>query len=154
MNFFNNIFQSAFKSSKDLLENQKNNILFKNNNDAEIKEEEKLLQNISLVNKEITLKYKNLISKFHEILVQPFNTFTSDYKKFYSNFKIEFSNISNNLIGLKTKTNQALYNFRESTKLLQKLKKEGDNSDNNEKKRLTIVSFKNAIKLFSCSIKL
>ena len=57
MNFFNNFFQSAFKSSKDLLENQKNNILFKINNDAEIKEEENQIisnlseKNISIVNK-------------------------------------------------------------------------------------------------------
>ena len=143
MDFFNKFFESAFNSSKDLLDKQKKNILCQNNNDLEIKEEETILKNISLVNKEISMKYKNLINKFHEILVQPFNTFTSDYKKFYSNFKIEFSNIANNLIGLKTKTNQALHNYRESTKLLQKLKKEGDKSDNNEKKRLTIENKKN-----------
>ena len=119
------------------------NILFQNKNDSEISEEEKILHNISLINKEISLRYETLITKFHEIVVQPFNTFTLDYKKFYSNFKLEFSNIANNLIGLKTKTNQALQNFRDSTKLLQKIKKESDKIDNNEKQRLIIENKKN-----------
>ena len=96
------------------------------------------MNNISIIKKEITDKYINLINKYYDVIVNPFNIFTSDYKKFYSNFTTEFSNISDNLIGLKKKTNQALYNFRESTKLLQNIKKEGDNIDKEEKQRLLI----------------
>ena len=139
----NNFFQSSFKNSNDLLENQKENILFPKNNEIDISEDEKILYNISAINKEISLKYKTLLNKFHEIVIKPFSNFTSEYKKFYSNYKIEFSNISTNLIGLKTKTNKALHNFRESTKLLQKIKKESGNNDNNEKQRLINENKKN-----------
>ena len=106
-------------------------------------EEDKILSNITIINKEISSKFINLINKYHEIIVQPFNAFTLDYKNFYSNFQTEFSNISNNLNALKTKTNQALKNFRESTKILQKIKKEGNSVDNNEKQRLIVESKKN-----------
>ena len=81
-------------------------------------------------------KYANLANKYYEIIVRPFNIFTSDFKKFYSSFKTEFSNISDNLIGLKKKTNQALFNFRESSKVLQDMKKEGDNINKEEMQRL------------------
>ena len=91
-----------------------------------------------MIKKEISDKYTNLINKYYDVIVHPFNIFTSDYKKFYSNFTTEFSNISDNLIGLKKKTNQALYNFRESSKLLQNFKKDGDNIDKEEKQRLLI----------------
>ena len=139
MNIF---FQSSFNSSINFIESQKNNTLLQNEEDSKIKEEN-ILSNLSIINKEISFKYRNLINKYHEIIVKPFNTFTADYKKFYSNFKIEFSNISNNLIGLKNKTNQALFNYKESTKLLQKISKQGDNIDNNEKQRLIKEAQKN-----------
>ena len=79
MNIF---FQSSFKSSIDLIENQKNNTLLQNEDDSKIKEEN-ILSALSIINKEISFKYRNLINKYHEIIVKPFNTFTTDYKKFY-----------------------------------------------------------------------
>ena len=143
MTFFNNFFQNSFDCSNNLLEKQKKNIIPQNINDLENLEGEKIFNNISLLNEEISKKYANLINKYNEILVKPFNSFTSDYKKFYSQFKLEFSNIANNLISLKTKTNQALFAFKESSKLLQKIKKDGDNIDSNEKQRLIIENKKN-----------
>ena len=95
-----------------------------------------LLNEISTINKEIVGKYENLIYNYEEIIVQPFNIFTSSYQNFSSEYSSEFDNISNNLIGLKNKTNKALYNFRESNKLLEKIKNEGDKIDINEKQRL------------------
>ena len=121
----------------NLIEKHNQNIL-NEIKDPKIYEQPKLLYEISSINKEIGGKYENLINKYNEIIVEPFSLFTSSYEKFYSEFNIEFGNISNNLIGLKTKTNKALYNYRESTKLLQKIKKEGDNIDNNEKQRLLL----------------
>ena len=104
-----------------------------------IPEEPKLLTQISLINKEISIKYSNLINNYNEVIVQPFNQFTTNYEKFYSEYNIEFDNISNNLIKLKNKTNKALYDYKESSKLLQKMKKEGnDNMDNNEMQRILI----------------
>ena len=104
-----------------------------------IPEEPKLLTQISLINKEISIKYSNLINNYNEVIVQPFNQFTTNYEKFYSEYNIEFGNISNNLITLKNKTNKALYDYKESSKLLQKMKKEGnDNMDNNEMQRILI----------------
>ena len=104
-----------------------------------IPEEPKLLTQISLINKEISIKYSNLINNYNEVIVQPFNQFTTNYEKFYSEYNIEFDNISNNLITLKNKTNKALYDYKESSKLLQKMKKEGnDNMDNNEMQRILI----------------
>ena len=143
MTFFNNFFQNSFDCSNNLLEKQKKNIIPQNINDLENLKGEKIFNNISLLNEEISKKYANLINKYNEILVKPFNSFTSDYKKFYSQFKLEFSNIANNLISLKTKTNQALFAFKESSKLLQKIKKDGDNIDSNEKQRLIIENKKN-----------
>ena len=138
LNFFNNFFQTSFKTSKYLIENQKKNILYKPKDDTKPIEEEKILLNIQNVNKEISDKYANLINKYYEIVIHPFNVFTSDFQKFYSKYKEEFSNISNNLVGLKTKTNQALLNFRQSAKLLQKYKKDGENVDKEEKQKLII----------------
>ena len=104
-----------------------------------IPEEPKLLTQISLINKEISIKYSNLINNYNEVIVQPFNQFTTNYEKFYSEYNIEFGNISNNLITLKNKTNKALYDYKESSKLLQKMKKEGnDNMENNEMQRILI----------------
>ena len=108
----------------------------KSSEEVKQSEEALLLKQISLINKEIGGKYENLINKYNEIIVQPFNTFTSSYEKFYSEYNNQFGNISNNLIGLKKKTNKAMYNYRETTKLLQKIKKEGDKVDNNEKQRI------------------
>ena len=88
----------------------------------------------------------NLINKYDEIIVQPFSSFTSSYQKFYSEYTLEFDNISNNLIGLKNKTNKALYNYRESTKLLQKMLKEEDKVDINEKQRLILENKNNESK--------
>ena len=121
----------------NLIEKHNQNIL-NEIKDPKISEQPKLLYEISSINKEIGSKYENLINKYNEIIVEPFSLFTSSYEKFYSEFNIEFGNISNNLIGLKNKTNKALYNYRESTKLLQKIKKEGDNIDKNEKQRLLL----------------
>ena len=87
-----------------------------------IPEEPKLLTQISLINKEISIKYSNLINNYNEVIVQPFNQFTTNYEKFYSEYNIEFGNISNNLITLKNKTNKALYDYKESSKLLQNSK--------------------------------
>ena len=96
------------------------------------------MNNLNLINKEINDQYRNLTNKYYEIIVRPFNIFTTDYKKFYSNFKTEFSNISDNLISLKKKTNQALYAYRESSKTLQNMKKDGDNIDKEERQKLII----------------
>jgi hypothetical protein len=113
--------------------------ILKEINEPRIPEEPKLVKEISLVNKNISEKYTNLVNKYNEIIVQPFNQFTTSYEKFYSEYDLEFGNISNNLITLKNKTNKALSNYKETTKLLQKMKKEGnDNVDNNEKQRLLI----------------
>ena len=113
--------------------------ILKEINEPRLPEEPKLVKEISLVNKGISEKYTNLVNKYNEIIVQPFNQFTTSYEKFYSEYDLEFGNISNNLITLKNKTNKALSNYKESTKLLQKMKKEGnDNIDNNEKQRLLI----------------
>ena len=113
--------------------------ILKEINEPRLPEEPKLVKEISLVNKNISEKYTNLVNKYNEIIVQPFNQFTTSYEKFYSEYDLEFGNISNNLISLKNKTNKALFNYKETTKLLQKMKKEGnDNEDNNEKQRLLI----------------
>ena len=107
-------------------------------NEPKIPEEPKILNEISNINKEISIKYGNLVNKYNEIIVKPFFQFTSCYQKFYSEYNTEFGNIYNNLLTLKDKTNKALYNYKESTKLLQKIKEEGDSIDNNEKQRLLI----------------
>ena len=143
MNFFNNCFQFSLDCSNKFIENQKKNIILQNKNDFEILEGEKIISNISLINKQFSMKYANLINKYNDILVKPFNLFTSDYKKFYSQFKLEFSNITDNLVSLKSKTTQALYSFKESSKLLQKINKDGDKIDNNEKQRLIVENKKN-----------
>ena len=52
-----------------------------------IPEEPKLLTQISLINKEISIKYSNLINNYNEVIVQPFNQFTTNYEKFYSEYK-------------------------------------------------------------------
>ena len=96
------------------------------------------MNNLQLINKEMSDQYANLTNKYYEIIVRPFNIFTSDYKKFYSNFKTEFSNISDNLISLKKKTNQALYAYRESSKAIQNMKKDSDNIDKEERQKLII----------------
>ena len=106
--------------------------------EPKISEQPKLLNEISLINKDIGEKYENLIHKYNSIIAQPFSIFTSSYQNFYSEFNTEFGNISNNIIGLKNKTNKALYNYRESNKLLQKIKKGEDKIDNNEKQRLLL----------------
>ena len=118
------------------METQKKNILFQNNDTSKVFENENIINSLTLINKEMSEKYANLTNKYYEVIVRPFNIFTTDFKKFYSSFKTEFSNISDNLIGLKKKTNQALYNFRESSKILQDMKKDGDNINKEEKQRL------------------
>ena len=138
LNFFNYFFQISFKTSQILLENQKKNILFQQDDNHKELENEAILNNLNLINKEINDQYRNLTNKYYEIIVRPFNIFTTDYKKFYSNFKTEFSNISDNLISLKKKTNQALYAYRESSKTLQNMKKDGDNIDKEERQKLII----------------
>ena len=118
------------------METQKKNILFQNNDTSKVFENENIINSLTLINKEMSEKYANLTNKYYEVIVRPFNIFTTDFKKFYSSFKTEFSNISDNLIGLKKKTNQALYNFRETSKILQDMKKDGDNINKEEKQRL------------------
>ena len=105
-------------------------------NNPKILEEPILLNEISNINKEISIKYENLVNKYNEIIVKPFGQFTSCFQKFYSEYSTEFDNIYNNLISLKNKTNKALYAYKESTKLLQKIKQEKDTIDNNEQQRL------------------
>ena len=136
MNFCNNLFKTSSKNSSDFLEIQKINILLESDKKIKELEDDKILKTISNINEQIKIKYGNIINKYNEIIVQPFNTFTSDYKKFYSNFKTEFSNISDNLISLKNKTNQALHNYKESNRQLQKIKNEGNKMESSEKKRL------------------
>ena len=84
LNFFNNFFQTSFKTSKYLIENQKKNILYQPKDDTKPIEEEKILLNIQNVNKEISDKYANLINKYYEIVIHPFNVFTSELLIFFS----------------------------------------------------------------------
>ena len=143
----NNFYQGLSKSSMTLLEKQKQNIISfetKNQKDNDNKKDQKaqeeaktselpqLLNEMSLINSDIKEKYENLIFKYNEIIFQPFNRFTSCSEQFYSNYHIEFGNISNNLIGLKKKTDKALYNYKISSKSLQKINKEGDKIEPNE----------------------
>ena len=58
--------------------------------EPKIPEEPKLLNEISVINNELSIKYSNLVNKYNEIIVQPFNQFTSCYEKFYSEYSIDF----------------------------------------------------------------
>ena len=149
----NNFYQGLSKSSMTLLEKQKQNIISfetKNQKDNDNKKDQKteeetktselpqLLNEMSLINNDIKEKYENLIFKYNEIIFQPFSRFTSCSEQFYSNYHTEFGNISNNLIGLKKKTDKALYNYKVSSKSLKKINKEGQEIDPNLKQRLII----------------
>lgn len=149
----NNFYQGLSKSSMTLLEKQKQNIIsfeVKNQKDNDNKKDQKtkeetktselpqLLNEMSVINTDIEEKYENLINKYNEIIFLPFNRFTSSTQQFYSNYHTEFGNISNNLIGLKKKTDKALHNYRLSSKLLHKINKGEDKVDPNEKQRLII----------------
>ena len=92
LNFCNNLYQNIYKTSTYLIDKHNLNTL-KEINEPMIPEEPKLLTQISLINKEISIKYSNLINNYNEVIVQPFNQFTTNYEKFFSEYNIEFGNI-------------------------------------------------------------
>ena len=79
LNFFIYFFQISFKTSQILLENQKKNILFQQDDNHKELENEAILNNLNLINKEINDQYRNLTNKYYEIIVRPFNIFTTGH---------------------------------------------------------------------------
>ena len=72
----------------------------------------------------------------------PFQSFSTNHEKFYLEYKSEYENISNNLINLKTKTNKALFDYRNSKDGLNKVKNEECKI---EKKQKLILEIQNKV---------
>ena len=61
-----------YNTSISLIDKHHQNIL-NSIDEPKIPEEPKLLKEISIINKELSIKYSNLVNKFNEIIVQAFN---------------------------------------------------------------------------------